>query len=232
MLRLYAEAYPRLTARFHLIENGVDLEEPAWREPAAASHERFEIVYTGLFYSASPPDTLLRALALARERSEAFRARARFVLAGAVGVTPERARPLRTLIDELGLADMLEERGYLPHAEATRMQRSAGALVLVVSAALAPASKSYAYLAAGRPVLALAPAGGEAERVLSKSVMTLFADPENPEDAAAKLLDLFSRWERGELFDLPAPEVPETFTRAHQAQQLAGILDEVVAERG
>ena len=95
----------------------------------------------------------------------------------------------------------------------------------------AASSKSYEYLAAGRPVLALAPEGGEAERVLSKGAMTVLADPHDPEDTAGKLLDLFGRWERGELFDLPAPEVPEEYTRAYQAKQLAGILDEVAAER-
>lgn len=230
MVELYARAYPELASRFHLIENGVDLEEPERAEPARPSRDRFELVYTGLFYSVSSPESFLRALALARERSEAFRARARFVLAGSFGVTEKFACPVRELIAELDLAGAVEERGYLPHAEATRLQRTAGALVLVVQSPVAPASKSYAYLAAGRPILALAPRPGEAERVLSRGVMTVLADPNNPEDAAGKLLDLFGRWERGELFDLPAPEVPAEFTRAYQAKQLVDILDAVTGD--
>jgi hypothetical protein len=95
-----------------------------------------------------------------------------------------------------------------------------------------PASKCYEYLATGRPVLAVAPRDGEAARVLSGSACAVFADPGDPEDVAAKLLDLFARWRRGELFDLPRPEVPREFTRAFQAEQMAAVLDSARADWG
>jgi hypothetical protein len=42
------------------------------------------------------------------------------------------------------------------------------------------------------------------------------------------MLDLFSRWERGQLLALAEPRIPDEYTRAFQARQLDQVLTEVL----
>jgi len=231
MRRIYAEAYPGVASRFVTVENGVDLEEPWRSEPASVSRERFEMVYTGQFPHYRSPACFLRALRLTAKRSEAFASCARFLVAGGMGHPEEVAEENRATVARLGLSEVVEERGYLPHAGAVRLQRSAAILVAIVGTGRSSAcGKSYEYLAAGRPILALAPPDGEAARVLGHSPLTVFADRDDPEDIAAKLLELFARWESGELFELPRVEVPERYTRAFQAERMSEVLGAALAE--
>jgi glycosyltransferase involved in cell wall biosynthesis len=231
MRALYCAAYPGIAGRFLTIENGVDLDEPWRREPASVSRERFEIRYVGCFDRLTSPLAFLRGLSRARDLSRDFARRARFQVVGAMGFTREIAEANRRAVIDLGIGELVEERGYVPHAQAVRAQRSAGALMFTVAdAPLVACGKSYEYLAAGRPIIAVASPEGEAASVLRHSPHVAFAAPGDPQDIAEKILGLFARWERGELFALPSADVPERYVRANQVRRLAEALIAVVAE--
>ena len=68
-------------------------------------------------------------------------------------------------------------------------------------------------------------------KVLRHAPVVAFPPADAPEAIADDLLDLFSRWERGE-FDALEPRVPEEYTRAFQARQLDRLLASVLDESG
>ena len=89
--------------------------------------------------------------------------RIRLVHAGRL-TTEERA-----LIEDLGVADLVQHLGTVTRGEALALQRSADALVLLTSRNPSEAaSKTFEYLAAGRPILALAE-GNEAARIVRET---------------------------------------------------------------
>lgn len=228
-LEAYVRAYPQWADRFRVIENGVDLEEGCREEPAPISRERFEIVFTGRFTPWGDPEALFRALALARSRSEAFATQARLVVAGKFGLPDWFEVRNRALAAELGIDLIIEERGYLAHSDAVRLQRRAAVLVSSMGQhSYVVGGKMYEYLAAGRPLLTFAPAYSDTAKVLEGAPRSVRVDPGAAEEAAAVLLKLFADWQRGELDARTPPAVPVHYTRANQARQLSELLAQVI----
>lgn len=228
MRGLYAGVYPSEAAKFEAIENGVDLEEKARAADVEVNRREFEIVYTGSLSGLKDPGAFLDALVLARERSTEFRKAARFIHAGQdrLGETGE---PLEVQLRSRGLEECCRRLGYVAHDRAVRLQRAAGALVLILARGeYIVCGKSYEYLASGRPVLAMVPPEGEAARILRRSGSTVIAAPDGPEDTASKLLALFDRWRTGEGVCTGTSMVPREYTRRYQAEQMARVLEAAV----
>lgn len=137
-----------------VIYNGFDPDEMAGLDAAPAFPEDgvLRIVFTGTLYPAGQdPGPLLRALAtLSRARE-----RVRLVVAGPSGAAWRSAAQLH------GVADLLDDRGTVPRPEARRMQRDAGALLLVdfdSSMEGVLTGKAFEYISVTAPILAV---GGE-----------------------------------------------------------------------
>lgn len=232
MRELYERAWPACSGRLEVIENGVDLEEPPWREPCRPASDRFDVVYTGVLTEDRSPEPFFRAAGLAIAQSPEFARDLRIIIAGRIGTTRFLARRHRAMAKEAGLREHLEEPGYLPHDEVIRLQRSAGLLLTIVAGGTHIASgKSYEYVAAGRPILALTEPGGAATEVLRRAPVVVFPRFDDPESIAGELLRLHARWRRRE-FETLGPHVPEPYTREYQARQLDHLLRTVLAEAG
>ncbi|MFC2023145.1 glycosyltransferase [Chloroflexota bacterium] len=122
--------------------------------------------------------------------------------------------------------------GHLQHEEAVREMRRADALLLFLPAdrMLAIPGKTFEYLAAGRPILALVPEGGATANLLHSSSMATIVDPRAGREAiASAVAGLFRSWQSG---DTGAPVVSEggfdCYEAAVLAQSLAQRLDVVL----
>ncbi|MGI9021258.1 MAG: glycosyltransferase family 4 protein [Solirubrobacterales bacterium] len=161
-----------------LVTNGWD---PA-AAPAAADApdvfdpERFSLLYTGRFGSyGRDPRALVDAIELLAQRDPHLASRLELVVAG----------PLTTDEAELMGRDVAPARivltGSLPREQALALQRRADALVLIAQPTRSQLLniKVFEYLAAGRPILALA-AGTDAGRVVAETGGEVVAadDPE------------------------------------------------------
>jgi glycosyltransferase involved in cell wall biosynthesis len=185
----------RLGIEALVIPNGWDPElaedaagEPTAAEPAAGSlldPARVSLVYTGRFGShGRDPAPLVRALgALAREDPERA-GRLELVVAG----------PLTDAERELLAGDVAPARivlaGSLARADALALQRRADALLLIAQPTRTQLAnfKLFEYLAAGRPILALA-AGTEAGRIAAEAgCEAVRADDEDAIEAALREL--------------------------------------------
>ena len=121
----------------------------------------------------------------------------------------------------------------VPRHEALRRMQEADVLLLATTLPRrneVPA-KFYEYLQARRPILALFKRG-TVSRWIEDENLGLVADPEDPEAIKSALRELYRRFGEGTLDRFGASEAFLTqFDRRRQAEQLAHILDEIVAAR-
>ena len=214
----------RLGIGAELIPNGWD---PAAAPAAGASSgveldpDRTSLVYTGRFGSfGRDPSALVEALGrLARESPE-LAAKLELVVAGPLTETESAllgtdVSPARIVI-----------AGSLERPRALALQREADALVLIAQPARSQLLniKVFEYLAAGRPILALA-AGTDAGRIVAE-VGGESVRADDPIAIAAALAAA-----AGGSLDPPAPEAAEPYTYPAPAARLAEAAERAIAAR-
>lgn len=141
------------------------------------------------------------------------------------------------IVAESGCADAFSHRGYLSHDRSTRFIAEADVLLLPMHglppgarARMVP-GKFYEYLATGRPILGLCPAG-DARDWLGEDRRSRLAPPTDP-DAIAEALDAFhGEWRSGSLAESLRSPLAERFTRTFQAERLARYLEQVARSGG
>ncbi len=91
-------------------------------------------------------------------------------------------------------------------------------------------SKLYSILAAGRPVLAVAPDSSDAARIVTESGCGLAADPDDPVAVAKAICELRSDPARLCEMGRRARETAEKYARVNELQLFAGIIEQAVLE--
>jgi glycosyltransferase involved in cell wall biosynthesis len=180
---------------------------------------RVSLVYTGRFGSyGRDPGALVEALrALAAEEPESA-ARLELVIAGPL--TTDEARLLEADVSPARIV----AAGSLPRERALALQREADALLLLASPTRTQLAnyKLFEYLAAGRPILALA-AGTEAGRIVEEAGgRAVRAD--DPEAIAGELRRLAA----GELSALD-PEAARAYSYPALAERMAAVVEGAIA---
>jgi glycosyltransferase involved in cell wall biosynthesis len=211
----------RLGARASWIPNGVDEDftHDAQRSPEQAEESAVKLVYTGRLFGprGSTPEPLLRALVQAESapNSPQFR----LVHAGSLSAAE------RAMIDRSGAAHLVEHVGFLDRNDVTALQRSAEALVLITSRNSSEATaKVFEYLAAGRPILALAE-GNEAARIVDETRTGLTVPPDDV-DAIAEALGRIGRGELGRDF---SPTGTERYKYPGIAREMAEAVEQAIS---
>ncbi len=91
-------------------------------------------------------------------------------------------------------------------------------------------SKLYSILAAGRPVLAVAPDSSDAARIVTESGCGLAADPDNPAAVAKAICELRSDPARLCEMGRRARETAEKYARVNELQLFVGFIEKAVLE--
>ncbi len=245
--------------RVTVIDNGYDTED--MKAPAAEDDGKFTVAFVGKFQydhdSGNPragflerlktagtfarrdvaldthsPVYFFRGLADFLKRFPDRRAKVRVVLAGSTG------RGNEALAGQLGLRDVVEFAGYLPHVEAVSVTRSADALLLpMFSTADAGERVAYAsgkifeYLAARKPILTLAQTG-DARDIAERSGLGLAVAPRDVAGISQAIEKLYDNWaDKGEAFAADE-EFVARFTRLSLTRRLADTFNEVLRESG
>ena len=231
----FRSKYGDVIRRLEVIHNGFDAADFAGVVPERVEG-RCTFVYTGIFYRQRHPRRLLRAVRRLIDRGAIDRRRLRLRFAGVFdypGYT-ENADAVR----ELGLGDVVEVLGHVPHRRAVALLKGADVLLLIndVDPAFGGTfipGKLFEYMAAQRPILALS-LPGEAASVVERFGLGEVVPPEDDAAIEAAVLRFYRRWERGELAG-PQPLPPEAYRlyeRREQARTLAELLDELLEARG
>lgn len=207
------------------VTNGYDVAlnaEVAAAELPPLSADRRLIVHTGALSGVRGRDArpLLEALQrLAGEPDVA--SRLAFIQAGPTFPTDELLlAPLR----ELGLVQTL---GIVSRASAIALQRRAAALLLITSADVSQSTgKLFEYLAAGRPILALAE-NNEAARIVQETNTGVTVPPGDVDAIAAALRSVVT----GELVGGYAPRGVERYTYPAPAEAMAELVETAIRRR-
>jgi glycosyltransferase involved in cell wall biosynthesis len=159
---------PALSSRFHVIANGCDVMDTA-ASPRQPDHA-FVLLHAGSLYGQRSPAIVLRALANAIRRGALAADRVKLRL---VGLTSPPA-DLIALAASLNLAAAVEIVPRVPRREALAEMSAASALLLLQQGhALSIPAKAYEYLAAGKPILAIADDGATADLIRDSGAGTV-----------------------------------------------------------
>lgn len=203
-----------------VITNGFDPDDFA--APPPPLDPGFTLTYVGTVLGTRTDNAFPEGLRLALARSAAFRSRACVRFVGALA--PEYRARLA------GLEANVEVLPFVTHDEALRLMRGARALLLLLPrepvAAMTFTGKFFEYLAARRPMLAVAPPGVVADLVRDEGIGRA-APPGDPEAIAAALLELFAAVEADPTGTAPSEAILARFDRRRLAGRMAAILDEV-----
>lgn len=150
--------------------------------------QAMRITYAGVFWEDRRPDHFLRALAdIFRDRPK-LRGRIEAVFVG------HFRDENRKIVNRLGLQDSVTTLGYLPHVECTRELAASDVLWMIVGDDRGSPGKTYEYIGARKPVLALAPDG-----FLKATVQEAGGIVVRPDDVAGirqAIEGYYAQWER------------------------------------
>jgi glycosyltransferase involved in cell wall biosynthesis len=222
------DAHTRLAARAAWVPNGWDLGFTTAPEPSDSSvlldHERVNVVYTGTLSGPRGRDPrpvfeALRRLATVRP---AAAARLRLVLAGKLSAEEER------MLSELDLGVSVEHLGVVSRNTALALQREADVLLLLTSPTDASdtTGKLFEYLAAGRPILALA-SGNEAARIVEETRTGTTLDTGDV-DGIVRALEASVN---GTFNDSYAPCGLSRYTYPQPAEDVAALVEKAITQR-
>jgi glycosyltransferase involved in cell wall biosynthesis len=212
---------PRSRGKCHVISNGFD---PADFAAAPPPLEPNVLAHVGIAWEQSPHPVLRALAALRGDGSLPEGLRVRFT----GGLPPSSHR----MVAELGLGDIIGVTPRVAHAPAVAAMRSAGGLLLLLVGSQAGSrwypGKLFEYMAAGRPIICVAPEGIATSLVRQSGCGVAF----RPEDGAGLAEALREFADDPTAFAArhcrPKAEVLERFDRRRQAARLAGLLDSLV----
>lgn len=207
-----------------IISQGYDQADFEGLTTRRGDDRRLRIAYAGTFYYNRNPRAFFQALRLLADTAPAV---ARAIDVRIIG---SRRDEDAALVKELGLDAMVTMHGYLPHRETVQQLVDADMLWMVIGRGkgedMMSTGKLYEYLGARKPVLACVPEGA-ARQVLEKGGAAFFADPDSPEEIAARLRTLFDLWKNDRL-PLPSFEYVSQFERKTLTGRLATLLAAVL----
>ena len=183
-----AESYFRAFAggldsrKIHIIRNGYDSTISQF---APTTGDKFTVLYAGTVTSYQY-DTLLQALALFKNADPGKANALRFRFVG------ECMDDLAQQAAMLGLSDIVVTSGPTSHAEITRLEREADALLVlgrlpsIKGHELFAGAKTFNYLKANRPILGVLPQD-ETRKILNQVGVSTIADAGSPADIVLNL---------------------------------------------
>lgn len=228
---LLRRAHPEASAgKFVTIPNGFDGAE--WEDLAGEDDrhkaDEFVITYAGTLYNRRSPVPVFRALKALIDAGEVVRGRLRVELLGRCDMA--EGRRVSELAAACGLDGCVRLTGPLGRAETLRrMIRSDLLLLFAEGLTLQVPGKTYEYLRAGRPILALAPEGAVAD-LLRRTGGAWLVHPADEPGVTAALREAYCAWEEGRLLPQPDPGVVATYDRRVLAGRFAQLFDRRAAE--
>ena len=223
---LFRQRYPGAPpGKFVTIPNGFD--EAEWNglgtkndNGRPAEQNRFVIRYAGSLYQRRNPLPLFRALETLVDSREIDRSSITIDLVGWCDLA--EGRRVQEMAEECRIPQCVTFTGPLNRADTLRSMTQADLLLLLAEAQpYQIPGKTYEYLRAGRPILALTSDDALAQ-LLRRTGGAWVVPPGDDEGVVAALREAYTRWRRGER----GPVADRTFVASFDRRLLAGRLAE------
>ncbi|MGH7596140.1 MAG: glycosyltransferase [bacterium] len=211
----------RVAGATYFLPNGYDSED--FVDPPPAPDNFFDVSYVGAIASYADPSTFLEGFRLFVESAQLSPAETKLHFVGA-DLTGKLAAQVR----QNNLEEYIDAGGYLSHREAVTAMRQADLLIYLVRPgsfqALIP-GKTFEYIAAGKPVLAI---GDRIEgmQLLMQHAPVRHCAFEAIDAIHCALLAFYQEFCNGELPKSSQP--PPEFSREWQARKLAEIFENLL----
>ena len=231
---LLRRTWPELPAeKFETVLNGYDGAD--WQESdqqirptQTGRSEKFRVTYAGSLYIGRNPLPVLRALRQLIEAGEVRREVVEFNLIG--WCETSQGQSIADLIAETGLQDCVNLTGPLAHAVTLRHLAQADLLLLLAEGLeIQIPGKTFEYLRAGRPILALT-SEGAVSRLIERTQSGWAVDPADESGILLALRECYQQWMTGASARIPDPAMVATYDRRLTTSQLGKILDELTAQ--
>jgi glycosyltransferase involved in cell wall biosynthesis len=215
------------SSKFVTVSMGFDPEDFSGHAISKSNkEEKFILVFSGLFYSSFRPSKLLKALdeLINEGKISPDRIKVRFVGANTPGEADFK--------DEYGICEFT---GFVSHKNAIRHVLGADALLLLLSEDrgknVVP-SKTFEYMASGKPILAVVPKEGEIARIIQKTETGLVVDFKDTEGIKRAYLKLYQQWEDKKLHKKANKEELSKYNQKFLTKRFARLLDEITSMQG
>ncbi|GBD92221.1 glycosyl transferases group 1 [bacterium BMS3Abin04] len=205
--------------KFCLIPNGYD--ESDFEEIQQEKNAEFTIAYTGSMSDNRVPYPLLQAL-----KRIIYNDGIKDIKLRIVG----RATPRLTgLINKEGLGNYFIFTSFLPHKESTKILQGSDALLLVIDDVPDNegflTGKIFEYLGCKKPVFAIGPVNGDANKILQETNSGEMVDYKDNEGAYRLLKQLYEDWKTNtSRFTFKV----EQFSRKNLTKKLVQVFEETV----
>ena len=220
--------------KFVTVPNGFDGAEWEALEDdgrfGAVRNDKFVVTYAGSLYHRRSPAPLFQALRSLTDAGEVARERVHVELIGRCDAA--QAAALRDLAASWGLAGCVTITGPFGRAETLRRMIHADLLLLLAEdLTYQIPGKTYEYLRAGRPILALT-SGGAVADLLRRTGGAWVVDPGDATEVTAAVREAYRHWKHGRGGPRPDPEVVMAFDRRVLAGRFAELFDRAIAGNG
>ncbi len=226
MKQALCERIPGLPAeKVYMIPNGFDPDDFSSLSEAKRPEGKMMIVYNGSFYNQGrTAEAILHGVRQALDNGLVPVGKLLLRFIGNTG------KELALFVKKLGLDDMVEIRGYLPHRESLSHLIAADILLLIIGSGHGTEAvytgKIFEYLAAHKTILCLAN-DGVASRLIREAQAGTIVPPDDISAISNALGQLYKSWADQTLKIAPDLSVVARFNRQLQTRQLADILNKI-----
>lgn len=217
---------PDTNALFRIIPNGFDHADLHVDESVSIPTNHVSFLYSGRFYGENQPDPMLKGLAAVLKSHPEWEGKLRLNFQGGLDTRH------RALFKKWGIDTITRDMGYVAHGTAVANLKKADVLWLVATykqgGAQVSTGKIFEYMAAGKPIFAIAEKEGEISGLLRDYGPSYVATFGDDEDISATLEWLITHRIENKLPPVNWDYV-NRFSRKAQTQELAQFFDEVSA---
>ena len=229
----FKKKYGDQIKRLEVIHNGFDHEDYEGIEPVN-NQGKFTMVYAGIFYKERNPRLLLQAVKELMDEDVIKREEILLKFAGVFDYPGYSENA--DCVNQLGLDDVVQVLGHLPHKQALREMKGANALLLINDVSEDAGNyipgKLFEYMAIGQPILALS-LPGESTNIIETYHLGEVVHPKSKQEMKVAIKKLFEqwKWKKGQpITEVDSQSLSSTkkYERKHQAHELAKLMDEII----
>jgi glycosyltransferase involved in cell wall biosynthesis len=209
------DRYPaQPSSKFQLVPNGYDPEIFAGFQSRPHSSPNVVITYVGTVYKTTSPGMYFDALEALPEELRAG-IETRFV----GRITNEE----KALIEKR--SSLVKFIGFVPQSEAVRYMEETDFLLVTMIDPTAATGKLYEYLATGKPILAIAPKGGEVDALFEETGVGWCIDPGDHAGLQQMLRDAYAMARQGTVKLQRNEEAIRRYERPRLAAEVGRIIE-------
>ncbi|MSR77600.1 MAG: glycosyltransferase [Candidatus Omnitrophica bacterium] len=213
--------------KFVVLSNGYDGEliREAQQKPPTREKDVFSIIYTGAFYCRRSPEVFLSAVK-------------QLVDARKIPLEEIEIKFMSNFRTEAvqyqSIQKILTFSPLAPHREALAAMAQAKVFLLIVENDLKHQivnAKFFDYIAFQKPILALVAKDSVCYSYLKQAEVSFVADPDDQDQIAEKILELYTLWKADQLQVHPNQKYISQFDVASLSARLAGVFHETIEGR-